>query len=74
MKAMGFNPELEELALKETSDHEGRNASSENSLTDTSDPDQAMDADELVDVGSPVYFNFAVPNNIHPLQVRQICN
>lgn len=76
----GFNPELEELALEETSDKEGRNLSSENSLSDTTDPEQAKDIDELVSVGHPVFFNYAVPKPSHPLKVscyihvHAVCN
>jgi len=54
----------------ETEPKAGGAGSSENSLSDTSDPDQANDADELINVGSPVYFNFALPKSGHTLQVR----
>lgn len=65
----GFNPEFEELALEETSDKEGRNLSSDNNLSDTTDPEQAKDIDELVSVGHPVYFNYAIKQPNHPLKV-----
>lgn len=67
----GFNPELEELKLEETSDREDRNISSEASLSDTSDPDQANDIDELLQPGYPIYFNFAIPKKTHPVKVSQ---
>ena len=66
-KLTGLDPDL---ALEETSDKEGRNISSE---TDTSDPEQAEDVEELVKVGHPVYFNYAVPNVSHSLKVRYAC-
>lgn len=65
----GFNPEFEELALEETSDREERNLSSENALSDTSDPEQAKDIDELLSVGHPVFFNYAIPKPSHHLIV-----
>ena len=66
---IGFNPEYEELKLEETSDREGRNMSSDGSLSDTSDPEQANDIDELLVPGFPVYFNYAIPNKSQPLKV-----
>ena len=65
----GFNPELEELALEELSDKEERNQSSDNPLSDTTDPEQARDVDELVNVGHPVFFNYAIPKPNHSLKV-----
>lgn len=68
---LGGNPELEEeLQLEETSDREGKNISSEAELSDTSDPDQANDVEELLVPGFPVYFNYAMPKATHTLQVR----
>lgn len=69
-----LNPDLkEELQLDATSDREGRNFSSEASLSDTSDPDQANDIDELLDHSYPVYFNYAIPKASHSLKVIH-CN
>ena len=58
---MGFDPELEEM---QHSDQEAA------SFSDTSDPDQANDIDELLTPGIPVYFNYAIANKMHPLKVR----
>ena len=67
---MGSHLEQEELQLEETSDREDRNMSSEASLADTSDPDQANDIDELLSPGHPVYFNYAIRKKTHTLRVR----
>ncbi len=68
--AMMRPDQQEELKLEETSDKEDRNMSSEAPLSDTSDPDQANDIDELLIPGYPVYFNYALPKATHALQVR----
>ena len=60
----GINPELEEMHLEQESDQE-------EAFSDTSDPDQADDIDELLTPGYPVYFNCAIANKNHPLKVRQ---
>lgn len=68
---LGGNPEAEEeLQLLKTSDREGRNISSEAALSDTSDPDQVNDIEELLQPGYPVYFNYPMPNVTHTLQVN----
>lgn len=59
----------EELQLDATSDREDRNFSSEAGLSDTSDPDQANDIDELLEHSHPVYFNYAIPKTSHSLKV-----
>ena len=69
---LGGNPEVEEeLQLLKTSDREDKNISSEAALSDTSDPDQANDIEELLEPGYPVYFNYPMPNATHTLQVNQ---
>lgn len=65
---IGFDPEQEVIELEIDSD---RNVSSAASLSDTSDPDQANDMDELLDPGFPVYFNFAIPKYSHFLKVAK---
>ena len=60
---MGFNPELEELKSEQNSDQA-------EAFSDTSDPDQANDIDELLDPGFPVYFNCAIANKKHLLKVQ----
>ncbi len=65
----GFNPELEEFKLEEESEREERNVSADGSLSDTSDPEQANEIDELLSPGFPVYFNFAIQNTSHSLKV-----
>ena len=69
---VGSNVEQEELQLEVTSDREGRNMSSEAALSDTSDPDQANDIDELLKPGYPVYFNYAFAKKSHGLTVRNL--
>jgi hypothetical protein len=64
----------EDLKLEKTSDREGNNMSSEAALSDTSDPDQANDIEELLEPGYPLYFNYALPRRTHALQVRLIGN
>ena len=66
-----MNPEVkEEMQLDANSDREDRNMSSEASLSDTSDPDQACDIDELLHQSFPVYFNYAIPKSSHSLHVK----
>lgn len=67
----GFNPDLEDLQLDKESENDDRNASSDGSILDTSDPDHSNDIDELLNPGFPVYMNFAIPQNSHALQVSK---
>ena len=73
-EGLGLDPELaeEELQMEIASDREDRNMSSEASLSDTSDPDQANDVEELLDPGYPVYFNCGIPKPSHPLNVSSV--
>jgi len=48
-----------------SSDEEGKGyQSSEIQSSDTSDPDEAGDIDELLNPGHPVYFNYPLVDNI----------
>ena len=64
----GSNSEFE-LSSEEASDQEGRNFSSETSISDTTDDEQAKDIDELLSVGHPVFLNCAIRNPKHHLKV-----
>ena len=78
----GFNPEdavelldpVPEGVTDSSSDEEAVNkvyASSEIQSSDTSDPDEAGDMEELLSPGHPVYFNYPIANTIPPsLQAR----
>ena len=59
----GFAANAEELDRLEEANDEGV-ASQEMSSSDTTDADVAVDVDELLDPGDPVYFNYATAENI----------
>ena len=62
----GFDSNIEELCkLEAEADDEGK-PSQEESLSDTTDADEAGDLEELLDPGDPVYFNYATAENIPP--------
>ncbi len=70
---IGFNPEdavelLESSPNATDSDEEGGKiyASSEIQSSDTSDPDEAGDVDELLTQEHPVYFNYPIADNLPP--------
>lgn len=69
---LGYNPEMEELQLEVTTDKEDHGLSSAASLSDTTDPEEAGEIDELLNPGYPVYFNCAMPKKTHTLQVRPL--
>ena len=79
----GFNPEEAVELLDPVPEGEGDSnssdedavnkvyASSEVQSSDTSDPDEAGDMEELLSPGHPVYFNYPIAKNLPPsLQAR----